>query len=91
VGEVDTLENTFNDFDDYNGFHKWVKGDSVFFRSADFYVWSKVDYVTISGNAIVTSPSGTPTYSKRIQVYVTSPYMTDTISASTVYSYWYFR
>ena len=91
TGEVDTLESTFNDFDDYNNFHKWVKGDSVFFRSADFYVWSKVDYVKISGNAIITSPGGAQTYSKRIQVWVTSPYMTDTLTATTIYSYWYFR
>ena len=83
-------ENTFNDFDDYNKFHKWVKGDSIFFRSADFYVHSTVDYVQITGNAIVTSAS--PTYTKRIIVYVSSPYMaTDTITASTLYSYWYFR
>lgn len=91
TGEVDSLENTFDDFDDYNGFHKWVKGDSIFFRSADFRIWSTVDYVYISGNAIATSPGGAQTYSKRIMVYVTSPYMTDTLTASTVYSYWYFR
>jgi hypothetical protein len=91
AGEIDSVENTFDDFDDYNGFHKWVKGDSVFFRSADFRVWSKVDYVTISGNAIVTSPGSARTYSKRIIVHVSSPYMSDTLTASTVYSYWYFR
>ncbi len=91
TGETDTLENTFNDFDDYNNFHKWVLGNTINFPSADFYVWAKVDYVTISGNAIITSPSGTPTYTKRIIVYVTSPYMTDTLNASTLYSYWYFR
>ena len=90
TGEIDSVENTFNDFDDYNKFHKWVKGDSIFFRSADFYVHSTVDYVQITGNAIVTSAS--PTYTKRIIVYVSSPYMaTDTITASTLYSYWYFR
>jgi hypothetical protein len=91
VGETDSLENTFDDFDDYNGFHKWVKGDSVFFRSADFRIWSTVDYVMVSGNTIITSPGGAQTYSKRIIVYVASPYMTDTLNASTIYSYWYFR
>jgi len=90
TGEVDTLEDKFNDFDDYARFHKWVKGDTVFFRSADFYVWSAVDYVQITGNAVV-SAGNNRTFSKRIQVYVRSPYMADTISASTVYSYWYFR
>jgi len=93
TGEVDSLENTFDDFDDYNGFHKWVKGDSLFFRSADFYEWSKVDYVQITGNAVVqTAALGTTrSYSKRIQVWVASPFMSDTVTESTVYSYWYFR
>lgn len=89
-GEVDSVENTFNDFDDYDGFHKLVKGDSVFFRTADFRVWSTVDYVTITGNTVVTSTSA-PTYSKRITVYVSSPYMNDTLKYSTIYSYWIFR
>ena len=88
-GEDDSVENSFNDFDDYNQFHKWVKGDSVFFRSADFRVWSWVDYVTISGDSVCHSNSRT--YSKRIMVYVTSPYMNDTLRYSTIYSYWFFR
>jgi hypothetical protein len=90
-GETDSLENTFDDFDDYNGFHKSVKGDSVFFRSADFRVWSTVDYVAIVGNTVVTSPLGARTYNKRITVYVSSPYMNDTLKYSTIYSYWFFR
>jgi hypothetical protein len=89
TGETDSLENTFNDFDDYARFHKWVKGDTVFFRSADFRVWSWVDYVTILGDSV--SHSNTATYNKRLMVFVTSPYMNDTLTYSTVYSYWYFR
>ncbi|HUI64028.1 MAG TPA: hypothetical protein VL126_04245 [Bacteroidota bacterium] len=89
AGEIDSVESTFNDFDDYAHFHKWVKGDTVFFRSADFRVWSWVDYVQISGDSI--SHATTQTYNKRIMVYVTSPYMNDTLYYSTIYSYWYFR
>jgi hypothetical protein len=89
TGEIDSVENTFNDFDDYARFHKLVKGDTVFFRSADFYVWSWVDYVTISGDSVAHAT--TATYNKRIMVYVASPFMNDTLSYSTVYSYWYFR
>jgi hypothetical protein len=87
--EVDSVENTFDDFDDYAHFHKKVKGDTVFFRSADFYVWSWVDYVTILGDSV--SHSANKTYNKRIMVFVTSPYMNDTLRYSTLYSYWYFR
>jgi len=90
TGEIDSVENTFNDFDDYAHFHKWVKADTVFFRSADFRVWSTVDYVTITGGAVVTSTAA-QTYSKRITVYVASPYMNDTLKYSTIYSYWFFR
>jgi hypothetical protein len=87
--EVDSVENTFDDFDDYAHFHKMVKGDTVFFRSADFYVWSWVDYVTISGDSVCHSNN--KTYNKRIMVYVSSPYMNDTLRYSTLYSYWFFR
>jgi hypothetical protein len=46
--------------------------------------------VTITANVVVSSPS-TATYNKRITVYVTSPYMNDTLKYSSIYSYWYFR
>ncbi len=89
-GEIDSVESTFDDFDDYNGFHKSVKGDSLSFRSADFRIWSWVDYVTISGDSVSHSASS-QTYSKRIMVFVASPFMNDTLRYSTVYSYWKFR
>ena len=78
-----------DDFDDYNGFTKWITGDSIFFRSADFLIRDSVDYVTISGHAVVSSASRT--YHKRLRVWVSSPFMRDTLQFATVYSYWYFR
>jgi hypothetical protein len=85
-GEV---EATFDDFDDFDGFDKPIAGDSVFFRTADFLVQNSVDYVTISGNTVVHSFSRT--YHKRLRVWVSSPFMRDTLTFSTIYSYWYFR
>lgn len=82
-------ENAFDDFDDYHNFSKTVQGDSIFFKTATFNVRSLIDYVDISGGAIVTS--GARTYHKRLRVIVSSPYMEDTLRFSTVYSYWYFR
>ncbi len=82
-------EATFDDFDDFHGFTKTINGDSVFFRSADFVIRDSVDYVTISGNAVVNSASRT--YHKRLRVWVSSPFMRDTLMFSTIYSYWYFR
>lgn len=83
------VEATFDDYDDFNGFTKWVNGDTVNFRSANFFVRDSVDYVTISSNAIVTS--ATRTYHKRLRVWVSSPSMQDTLTFSSIYSYWYFR
>jgi hypothetical protein len=82
-------EATFDDYDDYNGFTKWVNGDTVNFRSANFFIRDSVDYVTISSNAIV--PSASRTYHKRLRVWVSSPFMQDTLRFTSVYSYWYFR
>lgn len=87
--EFGETEAAFDDFDDYNGFSRWVTGDSIFFRSADFFILDTVDYVTISGNAVIKSASRT--YHKRLRVWVSSPFMRDTLQFSTVYSYWYFR
>lgn len=83
------VDSTFDDFDDYHGYAKVVTGDSIFFRSADFLIRDTVDYVTISGNAIVKSASRT--YHKRLRVWVSSPFLQDTLQFSTIYSYWYFR
>ena len=82
-------ETTFDDFDDYNGFTKTIVGDSVFFRSATYVIRDSVDYVTISGNAVV--PSVSRTYHKRLRVWVSSAYMQDTLKFQTIYSYWFFR
>jgi len=87
--ESGETEATFNDFDDYNGFSKWVLGNAISFRSADYLVRDSVDYVTIASNAIV--PSVGRTYHKRIRVWVSSPFMQDTLMFQSVYSYWYFR
>jgi hypothetical protein len=87
--EFGETEATFNDFDDFNGFSKWVLGDPTNFRSADYFIRDSVDYVTITGNTVV--PSAAPTYHKRLRVWVSSPFMTDTLVFQSVYSYWYFR
>ena len=87
--EIDSVETTFDDFDDYNGYHKIVKGDSISFRSATYKIWSAVEYVTITSDSVVTSAART--YNKRLTVYVSSPMLKDTITYSSVYSYWYFR
>jgi hypothetical protein len=87
--EAAEVENTFDDFDDYNNFTKTVLGDTVYFRSATFTILSRVDYADVSGGAVVTS--GARTYHKRLAVQVWSVSLPETLRFSTVYSYWYFR
>lgn len=87
--ESGETEATFNDFDDFNGYSKWVLGNAISFRSADYFVRDSVDYVTISSDQIVHSVGRT--YHKRIRVWVSSPFLQDTLMFQSVYSYWYFR
>jgi len=75
----------YDDFDDFNGLHKVdsVSGSAVFVTNVT------VQYVSISSNVI--TPSATQTYSKQMIVKVSSPFMTDTLTFTTIMSYWYFR
>lgn len=86
VGEVDS---TFDDFDDFNNYNKLVMGDSLKFRSADFRIQGRVQYVQISADTIVTSIG--QTYHKLLTITVSSRFMPDTLQFQTIYSYWYFR
>ncbi|MCW8849008.1 MAG: hypothetical protein OQJ81_03440 [Melioribacteraceae bacterium] len=80
----------FNDFDDYNGFHKI---DNTM-PAAEFSVDCEVYYVT---DTDLEKKSTSRTWHKRIDVYVSSKSMyghdeiPDTVVMSAVYSYWYFR
>jgi len=74
----------FNDFDDFNGF---AKVDSSM-PSASFEIKCSVSYVA-SSNILVKSTN--TTWHKKIDVTVTSPFIRDTIVASSIFSYWSFR
>jgi hypothetical protein len=81
VGET---YDTFNDFDDFNGY---TKVDSTM-PSAVFNVSCEVYYIHPSN---LKSKYGNPTWHKKITVTVSSPFMEDSITQSSIYSYWYFR
>jgi len=74
----------FNDFDDYDGF----SGADSSMPSAVFYYSCTVGYVE-ENNPDVTA--NIKTWNKILTVTVTSPYMSDEITMSTIYSYWFFR
>jgi len=75
---------TYNDFDDYNGYTKQITN----LPSAEFNISCVVNYI------YPNDPDGIAyerTWNKKITVSVTSPSMSDTLNLSSVYSYWHFR
>jgi hypothetical protein len=75
---------TFNDFDDFNGY---TRVDSTM-PSAIFNIECAVDYVNSSN---LLGKSSITTWHKKITVTVSSDFMTDSLTQSNIYSYWYFR
>ena len=82
--ESGETESTFDDFDDYNGY---TTRDSTM-PSAIFDISCEVVYVA-SNN--LKGFSTTPTWHKKINVTISSPFSPDTLRTSSIFSYWYFR
>lgn len=88
----------FDDFDDYNFFNSNPKLDSIEFATGKYLVFQtfcKVNYVPFANPNSTTSSK---TWSKKMTIAVTSDAMLDeelgvqdTITMSTIYSYWFFR
>jgi hypothetical protein len=84
VGEIQDSSQTFNDFDDYNGYHYHYN----YLPSAEYDIYCTVYYIqAVSPESKV----GYRTWNKKMDVKVTSESMQDTIVMSTIYSYWHFR
>ena len=75
---------TYNDFDDFNGYTK----DVTNLPSATFHISCKVNYINPVAPDIVSTNR---TWNKKITVSVSSPFSKDTVQLSSVFSYWYFR
>ncbi|MCH7772180.1 MAG: hypothetical protein IIA49_14400 [Bacteroidetes bacterium] len=82
-GNGETYE-TFNDFDDFDGY---TRVDSSM-PSAVFEVYCEVYYIHPSNLKVKYNSR---TWHKKIVIQVSSPFMKDTITQSSIYSYWYFR
>ncbi len=74
----------FNDFDDYNGY----SGADSTMPSAVFNYTCTVEYVDEKNPDVTANKK---TWNKILTVTVTSPFMQDEITMSTIYSYWFFR
>jgi MSHA pilin protein MshD len=74
---------TYDDFDDYNGY---TKLDTI--NTIDYKLKCFVNYINPDNiDGIIMQK----TWHKKITVLITSSLMNDTLSFSTVYSYWHFR
>ena len=82
--ETGETYDSFNDFDDYNNYSRI---DSSM-QSAPFNITCIVTY---AADGDPDSPSNNKSWNKVLTVTVTSPYMSDEIKMSTLYSYWFFR
>lgn len=82
--EIQDSSQTFNDFDDYDGFKHHYKH----LPSAEYDLSCTVYYVDANNP---TEKVNYRTWHKKMDITVTSPSMKDTIRMSTIYSYWYFR
>jgi hypothetical protein len=86
--ESGETEETFNDFDDYNGF---TKRDSTM-PSATFDISCQVVYVE-SGNILGSTTNRT--WNKKIIVTITRPVSADSsvlaLRSSSIFCYWHFR
>ncbi len=91
-GESSDNPEAFNDFDDYNCYRYVPKADTIRLEGTDsllvYNTLCQVDYVEPDNPEQVASNR---TWHKRIVVKVFSNSMSDTVSMSTVFSYWYFR
>lgn len=77
-------EETFNDFDDYNGF---TIRDSTM-PSAVFDIACEVVYVSSND---IEGFSNNRTWHKKMNVTISSPFSPDTFRTSSIFSYWFFR
>lgn len=94
---TDATESSVDLYDDIDDYDNYVKIDSLT-NSAIFKTRVGVSYVDIVGSSVVST--ATKTFSKEVQVEITSDYLVDysltpsrpdTLRFKQIFSYWYFR
>ena len=82
--ESDEVYPNYNDVDDYNGYSRI---DSSM-PSAVFKISCSVAYVSSTSPNVI---SNLATWDKKVTVTISSISMQDTVTMSSIFSYWYFR
>ncbi|MEW5799150.1 MAG: hypothetical protein AB1728_09100 [Bacteroidota bacterium] len=94
---TDAGESSVDLYDDIDDYNNYVKYDTLT-NSAIYKTRVRVSYVTISGTTVASTT--TRTFSKEIDVELTSDYLidysvtptrADTLHFKQIFSYWYFR
>ena len=81
IGEYSNDPNTFDDFDDYNGMNQpYYSLDST-----KFNIRCSVYYIDPKNPG---TKSTIQTFSKEMDLTISSPFMQDTIKLNTIFSYW---
>ena len=83
---TDEEDQNYPDFDDFDDFNEFFDTTSIV--GINYRIDCVVDYVDENDPEVVLSDES---WLKKITVHVSSPYMTDTVSLSYVYSYFFFR
>jgi len=79
TGEIQDSSKTFNDIDDYNNYTKPVSLP----HAEKYTVMSKIDYVLESDQ---DQHSDDPTYFKRVEIFVDSPYLRHQLKLQYVFT-----
>lgn len=80
---IQEVSDVFDDFDDYNG--RLVQ-DTIF--TIPFTSVCHVDYINTNAPNSFTNSK---TWHKKLTIRISTPFSSDTLEMSTIYSYWYFR
>ncbi len=70
---------TFDDIDDYNNYSKNISAP----HAENYHLWCEVNYVDGSNP---DNEISTPSFYKKVTVYVSSPYMKDDINISFIFT-----
>ncbi len=87
LGQEGGNASDLDDFDDFNGLNNQGRLEIDTLSTGIYYVYTRVYYVN-SNNLMANATS--PTWNKRLDVWVWNPSTSDTVKMQTVFSYWPF-
>lgn len=87
LGQENGDSTDLDDFDDFNGLNNKGRFEVDTLGTGVYYVYTRVYYASTSN---LMANSTTPTWSKRLDVWVWNSSGSDTVKMNTIFSYWPF-